>query len=83
MGQLDQVNRQWRDRLAQENEEQHKRLRAALEERRRARKKLKDELASKRQEKMTEANSIAVEGLLDTDEDKAAESAHLLVEKID
>jgi len=83
MGQLDQVDREWRDRLAQENETQHKKLKAALEERRRAKKKLKDELANKRQEKMTEAAANSLDGILDTDEVRAAEDAKAIVDKID
>lgn len=52
MSQLDQVDKDWADRLAQENDIQQKRLKSALEERRRARKKAKDEAAKKKEAEM-------------------------------
>ena len=42
LAQLDDVNRQWQEQLAHENEAQHKQLRAALEARRLNRKKATD-----------------------------------------
>jgi len=83
LGQLDQVNKNWRDHLAQENEGQHKRLKAALEERRRAAKKLNGELANKRQAKLKQAAATALDAILDTDEARAEDSGRLLVDKID
>jgi hypothetical protein len=80
LGQLDQ---DWNDRLAQDNEAQARQLKAALEERRRARKKRKDEMAEKRRDKMVEQASGALDDVLNTDDEAAQKASRLLVEKID
>jgi len=83
MATLGQLDQDWNDRLAQENEAQAKQLKAALEERRRARKKRKDAIAEKRQEKLVHQAEHALDGVLNVDEEEAATAARLLVEKID
>ena len=79
MSQLDEVDKEWADRLAQENDLQQKRLRSALEERRRARKKAKDEAAKKEEAEMVKDASSALEAALDADEAEAEEGARQLV----
>jgi hypothetical protein len=69
--------------LAQENDAQHKRLKQALEERRLAKKKLKDELGNKRLQKLTEAAGEGFNSLLNADEDLIAESAAILTDKLE
>jgi len=83
VGQLDQFEKQCRDRLAQENEAQQKRLKEAVEARRRKKKKANDELNGKRLERMTAGTGAALDGLLDTDEARAAESGKRLVQEVD
>jgi hypothetical protein len=79
LSQLDQVDKDWADRLAQENDMQQKRLKSALEERRRARKKAKDEAAKKKEAEMVKDASSALEGVLNADEAEAKEGARQLV----
>ena len=79
LSQLDQVDKDWADRLAQENDMQQKRLKSALEERRRARKKAKDEAAKKKEEEMVKDASSALKGVLNADEAEAEEGARQLV----
>lgn len=79
LSQLDQVDKDWADRLAQENDIQQKRLKSALEERRRARKKAKDEAAKKKEAEMVKDASSALDGVLNADEAEAEEGARLLV----
>jgi len=77
------VNKDWEDRLAQENDAQHKRLKAALEARRRARKKAKDDVANKKEEKLVEAASASLADVLHADEAAAEEGGRLLVAAIE
>jgi len=83
LGQLDQVDKDWADRLAQENDLQHRRLKAALEERRRARKKAKDDRAEKKEKEMVAAASAALDGIVNVDETETEEKAQQLVGAID
>jgi len=73
------VDKELADRLAQENDLQQKRLRSALEERRRARKKAKDEAAKKKEAEMVKDASSALEAALNADEAEAEEGARQLV----
>ena len=79
MSQLDQVDKDWAERLAQENDLQQKRLKSALEERRRARKKAKDEADKKTEAEMVKAASTELDGVLNADETEAEERARRLV----
>lgn len=81
--QLDQLNKEWQDLLAQENELQHRKLKAALEARRRARKKAKDELAGKKEEKMVQAVATALDGIVSKEEGVAEQRGRDLIGTID
>ena len=82
MAQLDQVDKEWEQRLARENEAQHKRLRAALEERRRNRKKGQGELATLKEAQLVEGAGQALEDIIRDDQGGAEERGKLLIDKI-
>jgi len=80
MGQLDQVTKEWEQRLAQDNEAQHKKLKAALEERRRKRKTGQGELAQLKEEKLVEGVAQSLDNILDDGQGGAEARGRALID---